>query len=418
MKYLIVLGGPLTATYEPGVHLLERLKETVKIHKEYDRIIVTGINTQKYPVTEARVMSEWLGKYNIPCIREDCARNTIQNALYTKELVPLKPETTVTVLTNSFHIPRTSLIFVHLWPEYTLRFHSAPTTQRDHTTDKELKNLDYLIKNISIMNNMNTPRPPPLHRAIIAGNIKAVDKLLKNGEDPFIKCEFEGLWAGSLNCFDIVHSIGLPVLQSTIISMMLMKKATKGVCMVRHAETFANVNTKNNQREKSYKIIDSELTEKGKDTIKILNQYICKYNLIDGFDVIITSPLERTIHTCAGMLKGQNQKPVYVDNIVRERLSAHGDIGKPLSVIKELYKNLGQNFIFDFTEEKWWYNPENNHPECNVIDVESNGHVAERVKRFAEKITHDKKYLIFTHGAFIRVSSGKIVENCEVRLFL
>lgn len=398
-RTLIILGGPLTPDAKPGHHLIERLKYAAEIHRRFDRIIVTGTNTQKLAYTEARVMEEWLLERGISCECDHFARTTIENALFTRDFV--SDQDIVSVLTNSFHVARVALIFTRFWgPNFHLEFISAPTVVQDQVTQNESHHLVNFLTKISPLSDekFSFIKPPKLHQAVISGNIELVSTLMEKGVDVWEKYE-SPLYNGKLDAFDLVSKVNLDPVQVTVISLLLMKKCSGGVCFIRHAESIHNLLTRQG------KVVgepDTHLSEFGVSISKEIGQYVARYNLLDDF-VVYTSPLTRALETCKNIVPKSIQ--VTVTALLTEKVTHVTDTGTPLSILVEKYPE----YSFDFDQEKWWYSD---------TDVEPEDLLKKRVQDFARKIDLTKKNVAITHGGFIRKARGDVINNCEARLSL
>ena len=168
------------------------------------------------------------------------------------------------------------------------------------------------------------------------------------------------------------------------------------VYIVRHGQVPHNVL-------KQYNSIDEDLTEEGIKQAKALREIINNMK----FDIIISSPLIRAIHT-AEIINVNNNK-IILDNRLRERNC--GDLsGKPLE-----YTNR---------EEYWNY-----HTEIQYGTSENIRLFFKRVYSFLDELK-TKNYdnvLIIAHsgvskafsGYFKGIKDGKFLnrglENCEIR---
>lgn len=403
-KILIILGGPLTSEGNPGHHLIERLKRALEIHNRFDRIICTGTNTQKLGYTEAYVMSEWLLKRGVSCECEHFAKTTVENALFTRDLVSNKD--TVSILTNSFHLPRTSLIFTRIWGDnFALEFISAPTTVQDRVTQVEPQHFFNFLTKVSPLSDshFSVQKPPKLHQAIISGNIQKIWELLDQGADPYEKYKSFLYDDIELDAFDAVVRVNLSPAQVTVTILMLMRKCAAGVCFIRHGESIHNLlRYQGKVTDDSPSNSDTLLTENGISVSKEIGMYVSKYNLLDDFTVYV-SPLTRAIETCKNIVPEKTR--VLVSELLTEKVTHITDTGSPLSVLTKKYPD----YTFDFNEEKWWY---------SESDTEPSEILEKRIRKFAKKIDLNKKTLVVTHGGFIRKAQGSLVRNCEARLSL
>lgn len=107
---IVVLGAGLETNGMPKAKLVARLQQAFKLARIYPRapIILTGGNPKR-GVTEAYVMGLWLMKKGISGTRlilEDRARDTVENALYSSEILRRLGATHVTLVTSASHVRR------------------------------------------------------------------------------------------------------------------------------------------------------------------------------------------------------------------------------------------------------------------------------------------------------------------------
>lgn len=111
----IVLGYALSKDGEMQEPLLERLKVAEEAAKAYpdSKIIVTG-GVPKQGVTEADIMFDWLVEHGIDeerIIKEDMATDTIENALFSMEIVDREGLKDLTLITSATHMRRALTLF-------------------------------------------------------------------------------------------------------------------------------------------------------------------------------------------------------------------------------------------------------------------------------------------------------------------
>ena len=107
---IVVLGAGLETNGAPKAKLVARLQQALKLARIYPRapILLTGGNP-KNGVTEAYVMRLWLTKKGIRGTRfilEDRAKDTVENALYSSEILQRLGATHVTLVTSASHVRR------------------------------------------------------------------------------------------------------------------------------------------------------------------------------------------------------------------------------------------------------------------------------------------------------------------------
>lgn len=115
---LIVLGCAPNRDNTPSYLMRKRVEKAISLYKKnkYDVVIFTGgPNKTKIPESE---MMRGLSFEVIPVnriITEEKSLSTIQNAIFTWELIKDKDIKKLTVLTSNFHIKRSRYIFKKLY---------------------------------------------------------------------------------------------------------------------------------------------------------------------------------------------------------------------------------------------------------------------------------------------------------------
>ena len=113
MDYVLILGGPLEND-KPSPLLFERIKkgaELLSANPSARAVVSGGTKSEEQPLSEAQVMKNSLLSLGIDesrIILEDKALTTLQNFIYTKEIVEENAE--VCFVTNKFHIWRSKKI--------------------------------------------------------------------------------------------------------------------------------------------------------------------------------------------------------------------------------------------------------------------------------------------------------------------
>lgn len=127
--YIVVLGmkpnqdgslkPPLDARIKTAYQFYEKKKREVENDRKGGKVkvIVSGADVAKIGFTEAKVMSTGLKNAGIAdseIIKEDKAMNTIENALYAIQMIPIMKngfKTSMIVVTSDFHVPRSRYLF-------------------------------------------------------------------------------------------------------------------------------------------------------------------------------------------------------------------------------------------------------------------------------------------------------------------
>ena len=120
---IVVLGGAVSpdvsaARGQPALNeSAERMTAVARLARDYPdaRIVFTGgAGTLFGEAREAHYVADLFESFGIPrdrLILEDKARNTIENAAYTRDLVQPKPSERWLLVTSAYHMPRSVGIF-------------------------------------------------------------------------------------------------------------------------------------------------------------------------------------------------------------------------------------------------------------------------------------------------------------------
>jgi broad specificity phosphatase PhoE len=180
----------------------------------------------------------------------------------------------------------------------------------------------------------------------------------------------------------------------------------KIVYWIRHAESLSNISELNNQ------IIDPGLTIKGYEQCDNLRKYIELNNFKDFIELIVVSPLTRTLETCVNII---DNIPIIALDEIREHIDKPCHKRKEINNKKLKYKNINFNKIvnLDIMYEKF----NGNEPKSNVIN---------RCNWFIEwiKKRKEKKIIVITHGNYLlpmfsdvlkNINNKTFFSNCEIR---
>lgn len=116
-KAMVVLGCQVKP-WGPSVLLQDRLDKALEFWKEHPKtvIVVSGAQGPDEPSTEARAMADYLTAKGVPeesILLEEGSRNTIQNLVYSKQLLEEQGYDVsegVVVVSNGFHLARARML--------------------------------------------------------------------------------------------------------------------------------------------------------------------------------------------------------------------------------------------------------------------------------------------------------------------
>jgi broad specificity phosphatase PhoE len=94
---------------------------------------------------------------------------------------------------------------------------------------------------------------------------------------------------------------------------------------------------------------ECSLSDLGRQQVKALGERVKAEKLDEVVELIVVSPLTRAIKTALGAFDPK-KIPFYVTDLAREGQENACDLGRPRSVLQELYPD----FQFGDFEEIWW----------------------------------------------------------------
>lgn len=195
---------------------------------------------------------------------------------------------------------------------------------------------------------------------------------------------------------------------------MIKSNNNKNIYWIRHAEALSNISKSN------YKIVDPGLTLLGYSQCEMLKNYIKSNKIINNIDLIVVSPLNRTLETCKKILDKdfliQNKIKIISLDEIRER------INQPCHKREEIKKKKLKYDIFNFNEIK--SNNDLMYTKFNGNESEEN--VISRCEWFINwlKNRKEKNIMVITHGNFLfpmfsnilyNVNNKNFFSNCEIR---
>ncbi len=116
----ILLGGGITSKGTVPHDIHTRIHKACELfsQRRIDEILITGGATNKeVSCTEAKVMAKLLKeKVGMHIILEEKAKDTIGNAIYSKEIIIKKKlPKNIIIITSDYHMPRALRIFQHIF---------------------------------------------------------------------------------------------------------------------------------------------------------------------------------------------------------------------------------------------------------------------------------------------------------------
>lgn len=179
----------------------------------------------------------------------------------------------------------------------------------------------------------------------------------------------------------------------------------KTLYWIRHGESLSNIS------ESNYKIVDPCLTLKGYEQCELLKKKLEIDKIIDDIDLIVVSPLHRTLETYDNIIEKKKYKNILTLSLdeIRERIDLPCHKRTLISEKKNKYK------FINFDEIK------NNHDlmydKFNGMEPKNN--VIQRCKWFINwlKNRKEKNIMIITHGNFLLPMFSDVLTNVEDKSF-
>lgn len=187
---------------------------------------------------------------------------------------------------------------------------------------------------------------------------------------------------------------------------------SKTLYWIRHGESLSNIS------EHNYKIIDPCLTLKGYEQCELLKSKLETNKIIDKIDLIVVSPLNRTLETYINIIDKKKYKNILTISLdeIREHIDYPCHKRTLISEKKDKYKSV--NFDKISTDKDFMYDKFNGlEPKTNVI---------QRCEWFINwlKKRKEKNIMIISHGNFLfpmfsnvltDIEDKSFFSNCELR---
>ncbi len=193
---------------------------------------------------------------------------------------------------------------------------------------------------------------------------------------------------------------------------MIKNINSKSLYWIRHGESLSNIS------ESNYQIIDPCLTLKGYEQCELLKKKLETEKIIDNIDLIVVSPLNRTLETYSNIIDKNNVKNILTISLdeIRERIDH--PCHKRISISEKKNKYKFVNFDKIKNNQDLMYTKFNGQ--------EPKTHVIERCEWFVDwlKNRKEKNIMIITHGNFLLpmfsdiltgIDNKSFFSNCEIR---
>jgi len=179
----------------------------------------------------------------------------------------------------------------------------------------------------------------------------------------------------------------------------------KTLYWIRHGESLSNIS------ENNFDIIDPSLTVKGYEQCELLKKNLQNNKIIDNIDLIVVSPLNRTLETYINIIeekKIHNILTISLD-IIREQINQPCHKRCFITEKKKKYKYINFDEI-ETDKDMMYIKYAGNEPKSNVIT---------RCNKFIKwlKKRHEKNIMIITHGNFLLPMFSEVLTNTDNKTF-
>ena len=151
---IVCLGQRLLPNGSLPLSLQERVQTAVGLHKELRQPILFtgGVTNPALPSTseaDAMHMHALKLRYVSECYLERFASNTLENALYSADLIRRSGSSELHLVTNDFHAPRAVRIFRHVMSSYRVEVigHAADSRVPWSSSSPEMPSMATLLDN-------------------------------------------------------------------------------------------------------------------------------------------------------------------------------------------------------------------------------------------------------------------------------
>lgn len=179
------------------------------------------------------------------------------------------------------------------------------------------------------------------------------------------------------------------------------------------------------------KIHDPLLSQTGKQQTNDMANKLDKCSFVSSFgiELIVTSPLQRAIHTMSNILQNQmetinsNNISIIAHHQLREWVDTLGDIGTSKTELMEKYNTDDDKTNIDFSciDDEFWWNQSiktNDNEEKEAVIKESKQSVNDRISAFKHWILQreENNILVVGHSRWFREFVGAMfkLKNCQM----
>ncbi|KFK43293.1 hypothetical protein AALP_AA1G105100 [Arabis alpina] len=200
-------------------------------------------------------------------------------------------------------------------------------------------------------------------------------------------------------------------------TLRLSSPSFKILYLVRHAQGIHNVELEENgESPLSPKLFDAQLSPKGLQQVSQRRKKIIEDGLLNTIELVVTSPLRRTMQTSTGIFRGQedlnqsevfpianNSPPIVALEICRERMGLYPcDRRESINTHRSCFSEIDFTMI-ESDEDALWQADERE----NMEDVAARG--LHFIKWLWER--PEKEIAVVSHGIFLQQTLRALHEN-------
>lgn len=197
----------------------------------------------------------------------------------------------------------------------------------------------------------------------------------------------------------------------------------KTIHLVRHAQGFHNVEgEKDNAAYLSPHLFDASLTPLGFEQVDNLHKHVHSSGLFQKVELVVTSPLMRTMQTAVGVFGGTSSPPFLAMELCREHIGVHWcDKRRPISEYKPSFPGIDFSLIEDEDDMLWKEDIRETNEEVSRRGLEFLKWLWTRKEKEIAVVTHSG-FLIHTLSGFgndchptVKSEICRPFKNCELR---
>lgn len=356
---IVVLGQSLHPDGTTPPTLTCRVRGAAALHASHPRalLIATGGDPAQTGRTEAAVMRSLLVQEGVPeelILVEEQSLTTLGNAWHVFDLLRERSITSILLVTSDFHLPRASVYFEAVLAYrcgrddfFDIARHGTESGL-DHSRPADVPVWDInqftLKERLQQEREFLLSRTPHHFSSHLAGLLEEGSALPLPSQARIDQAVREVEVLLTLQGLDPVYQTGvitredaprrvrsgfLPFLEDE--DMFKKKIAGKRVLFVRHARSaYQDDHRSFEERCRDTSLRDTCLSSEGRKQCAFLAGMLQRFGGPNAFDLLVASPLTRTMQTLALVFGGRHARDAVLLNLVAEQVDTWNDVGRPL----------------------------------------------------------------------------------------